>query len=100
MRQASCSADTTAYACHTLDEVSVKHTFTELKERKLTSLNAVANDRLDLKVDIQAFGSRSWQMRYLFVCLLLIEWRWEEEAQGRAVQSLAQVECETPGQHL
>ena len=36
----------------------------------------------------------------VFVCLLLIEWRWEEEAQGRAVQSLAQVECETPGQHL
>ena len=49
---------------------------------------------------IQAFGSDSWQMRYLFVCLLLREGRWEEEAQGRGVQSLALVECETPGQHL
>ena len=44
--------------------------------------------------EIQAFGSGSWQMRYL----LLREGRWEEEAQGR-VQSLALVECETPGQH-
>ena len=49
--------------------------------------------------EIQAFGSRSWQMRYLFVCLLLREGRWEEEAQGRGVQSLALVECETPGHH-
>ena len=49
--------------------------------------------------EIQAFGLGSWQMRYLFVCLLLREGRWEEEAQGRGVQSLALVECETPGHH-
>ena len=35
----------------------------------------------------------------VFVCLLLREGRWEEEAQGKGVQSLALVECETPGQH-
>ena len=35
----------------------------------------------------------------VFVCLLLREGRWEEEAQGKGVQSLGLVECETPGQH-
>ena len=35
----------------------------------------------------------------VFVCLLLREGRWEEEAQGKGVQSLALVECETPDQH-
>ena len=35
----------------------------------------------------------------VFLCLLLREGRWEEEALGRGVQSLALVECETPGHH-
>ena len=35
----------------------------------------------------------------VFVCLLLREGKWEEEAQEKGVQSFALVECETPGQH-
>ena len=46
--------------------------------------------------EIQAFGSGSWQMRYLFVTE-----RREvgEKSSGKSSSSLALVECETPGQH-